>query len=258
MHKISSLARVNVTNLEKAIESASARLLGASSVLVLTGSGLSAASGLPLLHGPGAVWRGHRPEELHNLEAFERDPRLVWEWFAWRRERAAGCSPSAAHRALAALEERLGERFHLATLNVDGLHSAAGNRRITELHGSIWRFRCLRCRLVREDRRVPLRDLPPVCRCGAHVRPDVVWPGEAPPDAVLHAIFARARGAGFVLVVGTSVTGYPAAALPQLGRAAGAFVVEVNPETTALTPSTDISLRGPASEIVPALVGSGR
>jgi NAD-dependent deacetylase len=235
------------------IAAARARLRDAQHVLVLTGAGVSAESGVPTFRGPDGLWRRHRPEDLATAEAFERDPLLVWEWYAWRRETIAPLSPNAAHRALAALESRVPE-YLLATQNVDGLHAAAGSRRMVELHGTLWRLRCTACALAADDRRVPLPELPPRCACGGLLRPDVVWFGEALPDEAVARAFEAARGADVVLVVGTSSLVYPAAALPQVARAEGALVIEVNPEPTPLTPLVQVSLRGTAASVVPALV----
>jgi NAD-dependent protein deacetylase/lipoamidase len=236
-----------------AVREAAVRLREAQHVLVLTGAGVSAESGVPTFRGPDGLWRRHRPEDLATEEAFARDPRLVWEWYAWRRETIAPLLPNPAHRAIAALESRVPE-FLLATQNVDGLHAAAGSRRMVELHGTLWRLRCVACGLRSDDRRVPLPELPPRCACGALLRPDVVWFGEALPERAVELSFAAARAAEVVLVVGTSSLVYPAAALPQVARAEGALVVEVNPETTPLTPLAQVSVRGHAAQVVPALV----
>ncbi len=240
---------------ESGLAAAAERLRRASRVVVLTGAGVSAESGVPTFRGPEGLWQAFRPEDLATAEAFERDPKLVWQWYAWRRETIAPLAPNAGHRALAALEARV-PGFLLATQNVDGLHARAGSRNVVELHGSLWRVRCTSCRVARDDRRVPLPDLPPRCACGALLRPDVVWFGEPLPDGALAAAFGGAKEAELVLVVGTSALVYPAAALPQIARSAGAYVVEVNPEATPLTPLVDVSLRGRAAEVLPVLVGA--
>jgi NAD-dependent deacetylase len=238
---------------EADLAAAATRLRAARRLLVLTGAGVSAESGVPTFRGPEGLWRQFRPEDLATPEAFERDPKLVWEWYAWRRGRIAPLAPNAAHAAIAACEQRVPE-FLLATQNVDGLHCAAGSRRVLELHGSLWRLRCTGCADIREDRRVPLPELPPRCGCGALLRPDVVWFGEALRDDAVRQAFAAAQGAEAVLVLGTSSVVYPAAALPQVARRAGAFVVEVNPEETPLTPLAHASFRAKAAEAVPALL----
>jgi NAD-dependent deacetylase len=238
-----------------ALAEAAARLGGARRVLALTGAGVSAESGVPTFRGQDGLWRQFRAEELATPQAFARDPKLVWEWYAWRREIIAPLRPNAAHVALARLEGSV-PGFLLATQNVDALHSAAGSRRLVELHGSLWRLRCVGCGQAAEDRRVPLPELPPRCGCAAILRPDVTWFGEMlPPRAVEEAV-AAARSAEVVLVIGTSSIVYPAAALPEMARAAGGFVIEVNTEPTPLTVSAHVSLRGPAAELVPALVAA--
>jgi len=235
------------------LAAAAARLRGARRVLALTGAGVSAESGVPTFRGQDGLWRRFRAEDLATPQAFARDPKLVWEWYAWRREVIAPLRPNAAHVALAALEQRLPD-FLLATQNVDGLHAVAGSRRLLELHGSLWRLRCVACGHAAEDRRMPLPELPPRCACGTVLRPDVVWFGEMLPAAAVEQAVAAAQEAEVVLVIGTSSLVYPAAALPEMARAAGAFVVEINTETTPLTASADVSLRGPAAEITPALL----
>src|SRR5262249_61797022 len=142
--KLSARTESEVPSDPTALTRAAARLHEAQHVLVLTGAGVSAESGVPTSRGRDGLWRRHRPEDLATAEAFERDPRLVWEWYAWRRETIAPLRPNAAHRAIAALESRVPE-FLLATQNVDGLHAAAGSRRLVELHGALWRLRCMGC-----------------------------------------------------------------------------------------------------------------
>jgi NAD-dependent deacetylase len=239
--------------LPAAARAVATRLAAARSVLVLTGAGVSAESGVPTFRGPEGLWRQYRPEELATPEAFARDPLLVWEWYAWRRERIAPLRPNAAHEAIVRLERRGGD-FLLATQNVDGLHPLAGSRLMVELHGNLWWLLCQGCGRAAEDRRVPLPELPPRCACGGLLRPGVVWFGESLPEAALQAAFAAAQRAEFVLVAGTSSLVYPAAALPQLARERGAFVVEINPEATPLTPLASASLRGPAAQLVPLLL----
>lgn len=235
------------------LAAAAARLRGARRVLAVTGAGVSAESGVPTFRGQDGLWREFRTEDLATPQAFARDPKLVWEWYAWRRETIAPLRPNAAHAALAALERSV-PGFLLATQNVDGLHSVAGSQKLVELHGSLWRLRCAGCGRAAEDRRVPLPELPPRCVCGALLRPDVTWFGEMLPARAVEQAVAAARSAEVVLVAGTSSIVYPAAALPEMARAAGAFVVEINTEATPLTASADVSLRGPAAELLPALV----
>ncbi len=220
-------------------------------VLALTGAGVSAESGLATFRGPDGLWEGHDPATLATPEAFARDPKTVWKFYAARREAAAGASPNPGHRALAVLETELGDRFLLATQNVDGLHERAGSRRIVRLHGSIWRIRCTRCGDEYEelDLRASAR-----CPCGGRRRPGVVWFGEPlPADAFDRAAEAASR-ADLVLVAGTSSIVYPAAGLPEIARRAGAWTVEINPQPTALSERVDERIAAPSGAALPALV----
>jgi NAD-dependent deacetylase len=246
--------------------------------MVLTGAGVSQESGVPTFRGAEGLWRRMRPEELATPQAFARDPRLVWEWYGWRRELVGACRPNAAHRALARLAMRAPEArasapsVTLVTQNVDGLHLAAarelagdtddaipGWARPLELHGSLFRTRCTGCGERRDSReRVDasaMETLPRCARCRQLLRPDVVWFGEMLHEPTLAAAVAAAAAADVCLVVGTSAVVQPAAALAQHTRAAGGAVIEVNPEPTPLTPMATVSLRATAAAAVPALVG---
>lgn len=223
---------------------------------VLTGAGISAESGVPTFRGQGGLWRQYRPEQLATPQAFARDPKLVWEWYDWRRGLIGACQPNPAHHTLAEMEARLPD-FTLITQNIDGLHRLAGNQRVLELHGDIWRMRCTRegTRLV--DRTTPLPELPPRCpQCGALLRPDVVWFGEALPADVLQAAFDHAAACDIMLVVGTSAVVQPAASLPLVAKQNGAVLVEVNPQPTPLSDYVDLSLRQPAARALPQLWGT--
>lgn len=223
----------------------------AARLVVLTGAGVSAESGVPTFRGAGGLWESHRPEELATPEAFARDPQLVWRFYQWRRTLLARCRPNAAHEAIARLEAAKGEGFTLVTQNVDGLHSLAGSRRVLEVHGSLWRVRCLRCGLRREARE-ELAGLPR-CACGGLLRPDVVWFGETLDDALWGAAVAASEVCEAMLVVGTSAVVQPVAALPLTARAAGAKVIEVNPEP-GLGRIAHLTLAGKAAETLPLLV----
>jgi len=235
------------------LEKAREWLQAARSVAALTGAGISAESGVPTFRGPGGLWRQYRPEDLATPQAFRRDPRLVWEWYDWRRQRIAQARPNAGHEALVRLE-RSKPNFWLITQNVDGLHERAGSRRVIKLHGDIWLVRCVVCGREQRDERVPLPELPPRCACGGLLRPGVVWFGEALPPGAWEEAEEAVREAEVLLVVGTSAVVYPAAGLIPLAQACGARVIEVNPEETAMSARLDCSLRGPAGEILPMLI----
>ena len=228
-------------------------LKSAKSIAVLTGAGISAESGLPTFRGPGGLWRTYRAEDLARPEAFARDPKLVWEWYNWRRGVMARALPNAAHDALAAMEQAA-ENFTLITQNVDGLHDLAGSRSVLKVHGDIWSLRCCSCGRERVDRSDPLPQLPPMCACGGMERPGVVWFGESLPPGVWAAAEKAARAADLFLVIGTSAVVYPAAGLVALAKSSGAKVVEINIAETPVSAIVDQSLRGPASEILAPLL----
>jgi NAD-dependent deacetylase len=226
------------------------RLQRARRVSILTGAGVSAASGVPTFRGAGGLWKNRQAQQLATPESFRADPVLVWEWYAWRREVIAACRPNPAHDVIARWSERPG--FTLVTQNVDGLHERAGTRNVVRYHGSIWRLRCWHdCGEPEwEDRRVPLPDLPPRCRCGALARPGVVWFGEAISADALRAAAAAVHCDVF-LSVGTSSVVYPAAGLIAEARAHGAFTVEINTEITGA--AVDVAIAAPAETILPQL-----
>jgi NAD-dependent deacetylase len=234
------------------IEKVKGRLGSAAALVVLTGAGVSAESGVPTFRGEEGLWRNHDPQELATPEAFAADPSLVWEWYDWRRSIISRIQPNPAHYAIAELEKRSPE-FTLVTQNVDGLHLLAGSKKVIELHGSIWRVRCVECGNSSENRDVPIK-IPPRCACGGLLRPGVVWFGEPLPELALFKAFEASSNADCVLVVGTSGVVQPAASLALRARDAGAFVVEINPETTPLSRVADLRLPGKAGELLPTLL----
>src|SRR5580765_196089 len=203
------------------IEQAREWLSASSAVAILTGAGVSAESGVPTFRGNGGLWRDYKPEQLATPEAFERDPKLVWEWYNWRREIIAKASPNPAHRALVQLEKTK-PRFTLITQNVDGLHDLAGNGKILKLHGDIWRMRCTACGANCPIRRGHLPKIPPHCACGGLARPHVVWFGEPLREGMMKEAEHAAGSAEVFLVVGTSAVVHPAASLLPYAEQAGA------------------------------------
>ncbi|MBI5815780.1 MAG: NAD-dependent deacylase [Nitrospinae bacterium] len=224
-------------------------LQSARNAAVLTGAGVSAESGIPTFRGAGGLWNNYRAEDLATPEAFERDPELVWRWYDWRRGIIASKTPNPGHYALAQMEG-LFENFTLITQNVDGLHAKAGNRRILELHGNIWRLRCIAEGTVREDHDVPLTQIPPRCQnCGAMERPGIVWFGESLEPRIIGGAFDAARKAELFIVAGTSGVVQPAAGLAGVARKAGAVVIEINLERTPISYNADVTLTGQSGGI---------
>ena len=232
-----------------------ARFSAAQRVFVLTGAGVSAESGVPTFRGGGgaAVWKGMPFTQISSAEMLERDLPVVWEWFDYRRSLLASLSPNPAHTALARWQDRF-EDFTLATQNIDGLHEAAGSRDVLELHGNLWRARCAACGLRTDLRRQEEAGAarPPICvSCGGPMRPDVVLFGELLPAGVFERAAERAASCDLCFVVGTSAVVYPAAGLPEIARAAGAYVVEVNPELTPLSTLCHEVIQGRAGAVLP-------
>jgi NAD-dependent deacetylase len=231
------------------------RLRSAHAVTAMTGAGISAESGVPTFRGTDGLWRNYSATDLATPEAFARDPRLVWQWYRWRRGIIGRAAPNPGHLALARLQSRM-PAFTLITQNVDGLHQRAGSTDAIELHGNIWRARCARgCGVVRDAAgEAPGEQDPlPVCSCGALLRPDVVWFGEALDESRIDLAVRAAKDCQVFLAIGTSALVYPAAGLPLAAANAGALVVEINVDHTPLTPHAGLVLRARAAEVLPAL-----
>jgi len=238
---------------EEKLDELAAILRSGTRLTALTGSGISAESGVPTFRGKDGLWKTFRAEELATPEAFARDPRLVWEWYDWRRGIIGACRPNPGHKILARWEKRF-PGFVLITQNVDGLHRQAGSGKVLELHGNIWQMRCTAEGTLTENRDAPILGLPPRCpACGALLRPNVVWFGETLPTDALEAAYAAAGACDVMFVVGTSGFVQPAGSLPLLAAERGAKVVEINPEVTPLTEAADFSFREKAGEVLPRL-----
>lgn len=226
---------------------------GARSVVALTGAGISAESGVPTFRGGGSniwEWRGRPVTELSSAELMATDPKLVWEWFDYRRGMLLDIKPNPGHRALAEWESRF-EDFTLITQNIDDLHRNAGSLNILELHGNIWRARCLRCASVFEARECPIEDAPRCLACNGPARPDVVLFGEMLPEGAFERAEEAASRSDLFFVIGTSAVVYPAAGLPVIAKQSGAKIIEVNPEMTDISFMADVTVLGKAGEVLP-------
>jgi NAD-dependent deacetylase len=237
------------------LQEARQRVRVAHSITVLTGAGISADSGVPTFRGPEGLWRNFPAEELATPEAFARDPRLVWEWYNWRREIIVSKQPNAAHYGVADLERRI-PRSWLITQNVDGLHAAAGSEKLSEIHGNIWKVRCTQCGRVTRNTDVPIQLLPKCATCTALLRPHIVWFGEALDPIDLERSHQALTSCDLLLIIGTSGVVYPAASFAPVAKAAGAFIIELNLDPTPQSPVVDLALRGRAKDLVPALLNT--
>jgi NAD-dependent deacetylase len=229
-------------------------LASAHHITVLTGAGISADSGVPTFRGADGLWRNFRAQDLATPEAFERDPRLVWEWYNWRRDSIATKQPNPAHIALVELERRTQDAFWLITQNVDGLHRTAGSQRLSEIHGNIWKVRCTGCGTISDNREIPLPALPACPLCHALLRPHIVWFGESLWEEDLRLSHQAIRGCELFLVIGTSGVVYPAAGFASVAKKVGALVIEINLESTPQSDLVDLSLQGRAKDLVPLLL----
>ena len=228
-------------------------LAGAKDIMVLTGAGVSRESGIHTFREKGGVWDMVDVEKMASLPGFMSDPKKVWSWYMDRHRSVTEAKPNAGHFALAELEEKA-HSFTLVTQNIDGLHQVAGNVNVIELHGSIRRTRCLEEGTVFNSWPEPGTELPPKCKCGGLLRPDVVWFGEALPEEALRRSFEKARECDLMLVVGTSAVVQPAGMIPLEARHGGAFVIEINPDRTAVSSHVNLSIFEPSGSALPRLV----
>lgn len=222
--------------------------------VVLTGAGISAESGVPTFRGAEGLWGKFKPEELATMEAFMANPKIVWEWYNWRRELLSNVEPNAGHTALCRLESYF-EQFTLVTQNVDGLHQKAGSSQVLELHGNIARNKCAECnRQLDSGITIDPDNLTPCPNCGGKIRPDIVWFGEMLPEDTIDTAFTRTRQADIFFCIGTSALVHPAATLPVAAKASGATLVEINPEPTPISEIADICLHDKAGLVLSQLL----
>jgi len=233
------------------LETAKRFVDSAENILVLTGAGISAESGVPTFRGAGGYWRDRHYSDLANPEAFAADPRLVWEWYCERRQTVASCKPNAAHRALAAWSRRRAGSS-LVTQNVDGLHERAGHAETIRLHGSLWRNRCTACGGEREEATLQYEELPMSPCCGALERPAIVWFDESIEREWIHRALIAVRTAQVVLVIGTSGIVMPAASFVRMAREIGATIIDVNPEGSSI--NAHIAIVRKAGDVIPSLL----
>ncbi len=231
---------------------------GETKVLVLTGAGVSAESGVPTFRGLNGLWEGNPVEEVASPQGFAKDPKLVWRFYSLRREGALKVAPNPGHVALAKLEERLGDRFLLATQNVDGLHARAGSQRMISMHGELFESRCVKCNVPFADSKTYFDALPTCEKCASAIRPNIVWFGEMLDPSHLERISAFIRSAGrrlLFLSVGTSGNVHPAAGLvDEVAQAGGrSWLIDIEP-TAHYASRFDRVIAGKSGEVLPTLV----
>ncbi len=235
------------------IEEAVRILRQTSSLLVITGAGVSQESGIPTFRGKNGLWQNYRAEDLATPWAFERDPETVWRWYDWRRGIIKNAQPNRGHLAIKELEE-LYENFYLITQNVDGLHGRTGVKNMIEIHGNLWRVRCTRENITFMLLDVPLKEIPPRCKCGALLRPDVVWFGESIPNELMEKAFSLLETYETLIVAGTSGVVYPVASFPTIMKSRGASVIEINVERTPISDVATVSIMGKTGDVLPEIV----
>lgn len=231
------------------------KLKEAKSIVVLTGSGVSAESGVPTFRDGDGLWNKFKPEELASMDAFLKNPELVWEWYKWRQNLIENVKPNSGHYALAQMEEYFNnnnQAFAIITQNVDGLHKLAGSKNIYELHGNIMRAKCTRCNYKTDS--IEKSEKLPIClRCGNNLRPDVVWFGEQLPEEEIDKAFELSENSDVFLSIGTSALVYPAAMLPVHAIDEGSYSVEINPEKGPISYLFNQNIREKSGEILPEI-----
>ena len=220
-------------------------------ITVLTGAGISAESGIPTFRGSDGMWNNLNPQDIATPDAYKNDPKLVWEWYDWRRRIIDKATPNHGHLALAEIE-RQKEKFTLLTQNIDGLHQVAGNKNIIELHGNIWEIKCEKCGLISKNYEVPLPQLPPKCsECGEMTRPNVVWFGEIIPMEIIDSSLLSIEESDLMMIIGTSGVVEPAASMGLLAKQSDKKVIEINLDQTPNTGIYDISIQAKSGEVLP-------
>ena len=220
-------------------------------IVFVTGAGISQESGIPTFRGKEGLWRKYDPMQLATIDAFYENPQLVWEWYEERRQNILAASPNDGHFAIANLAKY--KEVIVLTQNIDGLHQRAGSKTVLELHGSIIRIKCTECDF-QDNITTGFDSLPPKCRCGKILRPDVVWFGEGLPQDVWSEAISHAQSCDVMVIAGTSLVVSPANTLPLYAKQNGAILIEVNPEKTVMSSDMDLSVRATSATALPQLV----
>lgn len=243
--------------MDRQIEVVAEKIHKAHKITILTGAGISHASGIPTFRGKEGLWNKYSPSELATMDAFLKNPKLVWQWYNYRRKLIKAAAPNKAHYALVKLEEMFKDNFALITQNIDSLHKSAGTKRIYELHGNIFEVSCLRCgKVYRDDKIYSDDELVPKCKYCKEgtLRPNVVWFGENLDRKILDNSMRASATCDVFLVIGTSGVVQPAASLPKIAHDRGAFVAEINVEYSGISIYTDETILGSSDEIMDKII----
>ena len=232
-------------------ESITKNIRSAKKIVFVTGAGISQESGIPTFRGKDGLWRNYDPMKLATIDAFYSNPKLVWEWYNERRKNIFSAEPNLGHKAIADLEKFV--KVVVLTQNIDGLHQRAGSTDVLELHGSIVKIKCTSCNFKSEIS-TEFADIPPLCKCGNILRPDVVWFGESLPQDIWQQAIIHASICDLMIVVGTSLVVSPANSLPIYAKQNKVILIEVNPEKTAMSTYMDLSIRSTSVIALPELV----
>ena len=232
-------------------ESVADKLHQAKKIVFVTGAGISQESGIPTFRGNDGLWRKYDPMQLATIDVFYQNPKLVWEWYEDRRKNILAAKPNAGHAAIADLAKY--KQVWVLTQNIDGLHQRAGSKNVLELHGSIITIKCTVCDF-KDKITNGFSEIPPICKCGNILRPDVVWFGEPLPQNVWEEAMIQASQCDVMVVAGTSLAVSPANLLPDYAKQNGALMIEVNPEETLMSHSMDLSIRATSANTLPQIV----
>ena len=235
----------------KMFDTVAQKLKGSKKIVFVTGAGISQESGIPTFRGKDGYWRRYDPMKLASIDAFYDDPKLVWEWYEDRRKNILSVKPNEGHFAISQMEEF--KDVVVLTQNIDGLHQRSGSTNVLELHGSIIRIKCTVCDFI-DNITENFESLPPKCKCGGMLRPDVVWFGESLPQNIWQSAIKEASVCDVMVIVGTSLVVSPANTLPVYAKQNGAILIEVNPEKTVMSNDMTLSIQATSVGVLPKML----
>jgi len=235
----------------KMFDTVAQKIKGSKKIVFVTGAGISQESGIPTFRGKDGYWRKYDPMKLASIDAFYDDPKLVWEWYDDRRKNILDVKPNEGHFAISQMEEF--KDVVILTQNIDGLHQRSGSTNVLELHGSIIRIKCTVCDFI-DNITENFESLPPKCKCGGMLRPDVVWFGEPLPQNIWQSAIKEASVCDVMVIVGTSLVVSPANTLPVYAKQNGAILIEVNPEKTVMSNDMTLSIQATSVGVLPKML----